>query len=203
MLSVMARPRARLDLAALADAFAPDGVHGVSASELATALGVAKPTLYAHGTSKDALFLRAVEAEVERVVDRLHFAERASAGRAARDRATAAAQALLDHAATRPLGARLLHRTAYHASSEVAPQVAAALQRIPDRLADGLRRDLAADGLDAEQAPFLARALHGAAVALAEARPGERRPARARLAAIAAQVVPLPPGPLVEEWPSA
>jgi AcrR family transcriptional regulator len=199
----MARPRAQLDLAALADAFAADGLHGVSAGALARAIGVAKPTLYVHGTSKDTLFLRSVEAEVERVADRLHAAERASAGRCARDRATAAAQALLDHAAARPAGARLLARTAHHGSSSVAAEVEAALRRIPDRLETGLARDLAADGLDPALAPFLARAVHGAAAALAEPRAGERRPSRARLAALAASVVPLPPALPADAWPAA
>ncbi len=199
----MARPRARIDLAALADAFAPDGLHGVSASELARAVGVAKPTLYAHGVSKEALFLRAVEAEVERVVDRLHRAERSTAGMSARDRATAAAHALLDHAAARPHGARLLHDTATHVTSSVATEVAHALQRVPDRLTATLRRDLAADGLDPELAPFLARALYGSTAALAHRRPGERRAARGTLAAIAASVVPPPPRPATEEWPVA
>lgn len=199
----MARPRARLDLVALADTFAADGVHGVSSQQLADALGVAKPTLYAHGTSKDALFLLAVEAEVERVIDRLATAERSAPGRCARDRATATARALLDHAAARPAGARLLSRTAHHATSDVAGAVAAALRRIPDRMTEGLRRDLAADGLDPAAAPFVARALHGAAIALAEVRPGERRPARGELAAVAARVVPTSPALAPEEWPAA
>jgi len=156
-----------------------------------------------HGTSKETLFLRSVEAEVERVADRLHAAERASAGRCARDRATAAAQALLDHAAARPAGARLLARTAHHDASSVAADVAAALRRIPDRLETSLTRDLAADGLDPALAPFLARAVHGAAVALAETRAGERRPSRSRLAALAASAVPLPPTLPAEAWPTA
>lgn len=199
----MARPRAQIDAAALADAFAADGLHGTSSSALAAAAGVAKPTLYVYGESKAALFQRAVEAEVERVLDRLHAAEAASAGRSARERTTAAAHALLDHAAARPAGARLLARTARHSSSPVAAAVAAALQRIPDRFEAGLRRDLAADGLDPALAPFLARAVHGAAVALSEVRAGERRPARATLAALAASVVPPAPAPTADQWPVA
>src|SRR3954468_8745745 len=114
----MARPRANIDTAALADAFAPDGLHGTSSTALAAAAGLAKPTLYVHGRSKEALFLRAVEAEVERVLDRLHGA----------DSPVAAAQALLAHAAARPLGAQLLNHTARHDSSAVAPAVQAALR---------------------------------------------------------------------------
>lgn len=197
------RPRARIDHAALADAFAPDGLHGTSSSALAAAVGVAKPTLYVHGRSKHDLFLLAVEAEVERVLGGLEVADRGSAGRSARDRAAAAAHALLDHAAARPAGARLLARTARHATSPVAVAVAQALTRIPDRIAAGLRRDLAADGLDPALAPFLARAVHGAACALAEVREGERRPARPVLAALAASVVPEPPRPAADDWPAA
>ncbi|TML05800.1 MAG: TetR/AcrR family transcriptional regulator [Actinobacteria bacterium] len=199
----MARPRARIDTAALADAFAPDGLHGTSSAALAAATGIAKPTLYVHGESKEALFLRAVEAEVERVLTRLHAAEVATAGQPARRRAAAAAHALLDHAAARPLGARLLNRTAGHATSAVAAAVDAALRRVPDHIEAGLRRDLEADGLDPALAPFIARALHGAAAAVGDVRAGERRPARAALASIAAAFVPEPAAPVAAEWPSA
>ena len=199
----MARPRAQIDAAALVDAFAADGLHGTTSATLAAAVGVAKPTLYVHGESKAMLFLRAVEAEVERVLDRLHAAEVESAGRSARDRTTAAALALLDHAAERPAGARLLSRTARHASSPVAVGVAAALLRVPDRIETGLRRDLAADGLDPALAPFLARAVHGSVSALAEVRARERRPSRATLATLAASVVPLAPSPHADQWPAA
>jgi AcrR family transcriptional regulator len=199
----MARPRAQIDATMLADAFAADGLHGTSSTRLARAVGVAKPTLYVHGQSKQALFLRAVESEVERVLDRLHAAASASAGRSARDRATAAAHALLTHAAERPRGARLLATTARHESSEVAVAVAAALRRIPDQIAAALARDLAADGLDPALAPFLARALHGATMGLAEVRRGERRPARATLAAAAASMIPAPPLPATGAWPAA
>jgi AcrR family transcriptional regulator len=199
----VARPRARISLARLAEAFAADGLHGTSSTALAAGVGVAKPTLYAHGESKAALFLGAVEAEVERVLDGLARAEAASAGRSARDRAQAAAAALLEHAAARPAGARLLAHTARHASSPVAEAVAAALRRVPDHLEAGLRRDLAADGLDPALAPWLGRALHGAVLALADGREGERRPARARLAALAAAVVPERPPLAPGDWPSA
>lgn len=199
----MPRPRARIDLARLADAFAGDGLHGTSSAAVAAAVDLAKPTLYAHGRSKHALFLLAVEAEVERVLTRLHAAEQATAGRSARDRATAAVHALLDHAAARPAGTRLLATTARHRDSPVAVPVAEALRRIPHRMELALRRDLVADGLDATLAPFLARALHGAALALGEVREGERRPSRAVLAAAAAALVPPPPAPAATDWPVA
>lgn len=192
-----------LDTARLADAFAADGLHGTSSSAVAALVGVAKPTLYAHGVSKEELFLHAVQAEVERVLARLAAAERRSAGRSARHRAVAAAEALLDHAAARPAGSRLLVHTARHASSRVADQVTAAVRRIPKYVEAGLRRDLEADGLDAALAPWLARGLIAAAWSVAEARPGERRPPRGTLAALAAGVVPERPAPEVGSWPTA
>jgi hypothetical protein len=109
----------------------------------------------------------------------------------------------LDHAAARPAGARLLARTARHSTSSVADAVAAALRRIPDRIEAGLRRDLAADGIDPSAAAFLARAVHAAAWAVAEVRAGERRPARGVLAGIAASIVPEPPVPAPAQWPTA
>lgn len=199
----MARPRAHLNLSALTDAFASDGLHGISSTELAAAVGVAKPTLYVHGASKEALFLKAVESEVERVANRVQAAETATVGRCAHDRATAVAHALLNHAAARPQGTRLLCHTAFHASSNVADAAAAALNRIPNRITQMLRHDLKADNLDASLAPFMAGALYASAFALGTPVPGVRRPARERLAKLAAAVVPLPPSLPAEEWPAA
>ena len=67
----MPRPRAQLDTAALARAFAADGLHGTPIERVAAAAGVAKPTLYARGGDKEELFALAVEAEVERLLERL------------------------------------------------------------------------------------------------------------------------------------
>ena len=72
----MSRPRAQLDTAALARAFAAGGLHGTSIDAVAATAGVAKPTLYARGGSKEALFALAVDAEVERLLERLDGAAR-------------------------------------------------------------------------------------------------------------------------------
>ena len=64
----MPRPRASLDTAALARAFAADGLHGTSIERVAAVSGLAKPTLYARGGDKEELFALAVEAEVERLL---------------------------------------------------------------------------------------------------------------------------------------
>jgi AcrR family transcriptional regulator len=74
----MSRPRAQLDTAALARAFAAGGLHGTSIDAVAATAGVAKPTLYARGGSKEALFALAVDAEVERLLERLDGAARPS-----------------------------------------------------------------------------------------------------------------------------
>jgi AcrR family transcriptional regulator len=186
------------------DAFAGDGLHGTSSASIARLVGLAKPTLYAHGGSKEALFLHAVQSEVERVVALLAAAaERAPAGRSAHQHAVMAAAALLEHAALRPAGARLLAHTARHRSSRVAGPVADALRRVPDHVAANLRRDLAADGLDATLAPWLARIVVAAAWSIAEPGAGERRPSRLALAGLAAAAVPVAPPPDAASWPAA
>jgi AcrR family transcriptional regulator len=166
MLSAVPRPRARLDHAAIAAAFAPDGLHGVNAAEVARRAGIAKPTLYAHGRSKDAVFLACVEAEAERLLAQLYDADLGTRDMGLAPRAAALARAVMDHAAAHPAGARLLHATARHSSSSVAVEVDATLQRIPGRIAEALRRDLPED-----RAEMVATALYGAAVALALAPP--------------------------------
>ena len=135
----MPRPRARLDHAAIAAAFAPDGLHGVSAAQVAARAGIAKPTLYAHGRSKEQILLACVEAEVERLLDRLYAAEQRTRDLTASRRAGALVLAILEHAVHWPHSARLLHLTARHATSTVAAEVDAALARMPAWVRDALR----------------------------------------------------------------
>ncbi|HEX7297665.1 MAG TPA: helix-turn-helix domain-containing protein [Solirubrobacteraceae bacterium] len=162
----MPRPRARLDHAAIAVAFATDGLHGVSAAQVAARAGVAKPTLYAHGRSKEQVFVACVEAEVERLLDRLYAAEQGTRDLTAGRRAGALVLAILEHADRWPHSARLLHLTARHATSTVAGEVDAALARIPARV----RRALGCEAA-------LAVALCGAAGALALAGVADRHAA--------------------------
>jgi AcrR family transcriptional regulator len=161
----MPRPRASIDQAAITAAFAPDGLHGVSADELARRARVAKPTLYAHGRSKEALFAATVEAEVERLLARLHGADQRTTGQPLHQRVAALALAILDHAAREPAASRLLHMTARHRRSTVAAHVDRALRRIPDRMAVALRRELPESR--AEAVGVVADALLGAAAAVA------------------------------------
>lgn len=158
----MPRPRARLDPAALTRAFAPDGLHGATSAVIARCAGVAKPTVYAHGGSKEAMFLTCVEAEVERLLSALSRAERASRQLPPRARIAALGEAIIEHGRVHPAAARLLHLTARHTDSRVARDVDATLGRLPARLALILRRDTTPACADR-----VATAVLGAAAALA------------------------------------
>jgi AcrR family transcriptional regulator len=199
----MARPKATIEPARLVSAFAEHGLHGTSSDQLAELAGVSKPTLYAHGHTKESLYLLAVEAEVERLLDRLYRAERLTRGRNARDRAKGAAHAILNHGAARPDGLRLLARITLDERATSTTPVTAAVARIPERITTTLKRDLTTDGLDATLAPSLVRAIWGTTIMLAATPSGERRPNRERLAAIAASVVPTRPSLPPEQWPTA
>ncbi|MCW3041705.1 MAG: TetR family transcriptional regulator, partial [Solirubrobacterales bacterium] len=140
--SNVSRPRSTIDPKAVAAAFAPDGLHGVSASEVAARAGVAKPTLYAHGRSKEAVFLACVEAEVERLLDRLSAADLSTREQGVAARASAIVLALIDHARAHPHAFRLLNVTGRHRDSGVAAATDGALDRVPMWIAAALRRDV-------------------------------------------------------------
>lgn len=194
----MPRPRVILDQSAVTAAFAPDGLHGVSTADVAQRANVAKPTLYAHGRSKDALFAACVDAEVERLLARLHDADTRTVGAPLHQRTTALALALLEHAARRPAAFRLLHHTARHHRSSVAADVDRALDRIPHRIATALRRDLPDARGDAAQVALAGRALHGAAAGVAAGGVQDRLVAAALVGrAIAAGMRPAAPEPYV------
>src|SRR5947209_14196262 len=110
-LPLVPRPRARLDHAAIASAFAPDGLHGATSVEIARRARVAKPTIYAHGGSKAELFLACVEAEVERLLSRLSEADLETRTLPPRQRLAALARAVIMHAREQPDSARLIHLT--------------------------------------------------------------------------------------------
>ena len=157
----MPRPRAHLDPAAVTRAFAPDGLHGTTSASIARWAGVAKPTVYAHGGSKEAVFLACIEAEVERLLSQISQADIDTRELPARARLAALAEAIITHGREQPAAARLLHLTARHTASGVAGEVDAALARLPARLASILRRDTTP-----ECAERIAPALLAAAFAL-------------------------------------
>lgn len=175
----------------LVGVFARDGLHGVGMVEVARASGVAKPTLYRAHPSKDALFLACVEAEVERLLERLYevwagvLAGAAGAAAPLADAIAALAGALLAHADARPDGFRLLFVTADHRDSTVADDVAGALDRIVDRLAELLARHPGwhADPADAELVAGLLPAAVATALRRAE-EPWDRAAFAARVGAL-------------------
>lgn len=148
-------------------AFAPDGLHGATTAAIARSAGVAKPTVYAHGGSKETVFLACVEAEVERLLSDISDADLKTRELAPRARIAALSEAIIEHGRRYPAAARLLHLTARHTESRVAADVDAALARLPARLASILRRDASA-----ECAERIAPALLGAAGAVALAHTG-------------------------------
>ena len=153
----MPRPRASLDTAALARAFAPDGLHGTPIDVVAAAAGTAKPTLYARWGDKEELFALAVEAEVERLLDRLD------------GDLIELARALDEYVRDAPDGARLLLVTASHRHSRVAERVERSLRRV----------SLALTGaVGGEDADLIAAALLGGARAVLDGAPSVERLAR-------------------------
>lgn len=144
----MPRPRAQIDTAALAAAFADGGLHGTSIDAVVAAAGVARPTLYARGGDKEELFALAVEGEVERLIERF-------------EGGVGAIAAALDEYLDEP-GARLLFVTARPGSA----RVERALRRIPVALESAL---------DDEE---LAAALLGAAWSALHGGPSVTRVAR-------------------------
>ena len=176
----MARPRAHLDTDSLTRAFAPDGLHGTPVDNVARCAGIAKPTLYQRGGDKEELFALAIEAEVERLVERLDAARRHA------DRLAGAADALDIYVRTRPDGARLLLITARHQRSRVAARVERSLARVPTALEDLL---------DTHDAPLLTVALLGGAHAALDGGPSVRA-----LAVLLARAAPADDAPPPELW---
>jgi AcrR family transcriptional regulator len=177
--------RAEIDVERLVAAFAADGIHGVGVVELARAAGVAKPTLYRWHASKEALFLACVESEVEQLLEGIYAAYARTLDSTLPGALTALARALLAHADERPDAFRLLLVTADHRRSAVAADVAGAIDRIVDRLAELLARHPSwhADPADAE---LVAGLLPAAAVNAVHrtAEPWDRDEVAARIAAV-------------------
>ena len=142
----MARPRAQIDFSRLATVFAEEG-PGASVEHLARAAGLAKPTLYARVGGRDELFRATIDAELERLLERLRDAADRSRYAGPRERIAALASELAD---TPRAGARLLLVTA---------PSAAAHRRLRTAIVEGIRRD---GGLAAEDAELIAIALLGA-----------------------------------------
>ena len=123
----MAPPRRQLDLRAAAAAIAATDPASLTMAGVARSLGLAKPTLYRLAGSRDELVAACVEAEAERLHERLHraFADDVPAA--------AALRAVTEFADDSPGGFELLFGRRH-------PEARPALRRLEDRLADLIRR---------------------------------------------------------------
>ena len=165
----MARPRAQVDLTALAPVFARSGASGASVDELARACGLAKPTLYERVGGKEELFRATCTAALERMLDRLYDAADRSRYAGLPERIAALALELAD---------------CDRASAQIVLVVEAspaALGRLRAAITHPLRRD---SGLDVATADAVAAALLGAfALAAASGEPFDAEGLAAVLAA--------------------
>jgi AcrR family transcriptional regulator len=144
-------PRKReLDLREAASVLASEDL---TMAEIATRLGVAKPTLYRLARSRAELVQACVDAEAERLLDHLY----AAFGRGGSP-LEATLDALRRHRADSPGGIRLLFGGRH-------PESRAAVRRIEDRTHDLLRREARAKNEDPPP-PETARAALGAAAAV-------------------------------------
>jgi AcrR family transcriptional regulator len=123
----VARPRAQIDYSLLAPVFAANGA-GASVDDLARACGLAKPTLYARVGGHAELFRATVEAELERLLERLRDAADRTRYAGLRERIGALVVELADAAGP---GAELVLVTA---------PSAAAGRRLRTAIADGIGR---------------------------------------------------------------
>jgi AcrR family transcriptional regulator len=126
----MARPRRELDLKRAVEAIARTDPVALSMDAVARELRLAKPTLYRLAGSREELVALCVDAEAERLLDRVHAAFAGAPAGDPGDRALAAMRAF---AADSPAGFELLFGRRH-------PQARGAIRRLENRLADLLRR---------------------------------------------------------------
>jgi AcrR family transcriptional regulator len=131
----------------------------VTMSEVATQLGVAKPTLYRLAGSKEQLVRECVDAEAERLLDFLHGALADTEGASGLDMATAGLRAVERYADDSPGGFRLLFERR-------GPEAQDAVTRLEIRLAEMLRRNALQAGRSPRHTDLLGSALLGATVAI-------------------------------------
>jgi AcrR family transcriptional regulator len=131
----------------------------VTMAQVASRLGLAKPTLYRLASSKEELVRICVDAETERLLEHLHHALSQLDGADALALAAEGLRAVERFAADSPGGFRLLF-------AQRGPHAHEALTRVEGRLADLLRRNARQAGRAPKRPDLLAAALWGAAAAV-------------------------------------
>ena len=141
----MARQRKQLDFRAVAEALTHPSIDRVSMADIARRLGVAKPTLYRMAGSREELIAISIDAEAERLVERIH---------------RTGAPAIFQFARESPAGFALLFGDRY-------PEARQAVRRIENRLARD-SSDVAAAGLLGLVTGMARRAMEDGVLAEAE-----------------------------------
>lgn len=176
------RERRVLDHRAAAEVLAGSWEATVTMAQVASALGVAKPTLYRMAGSKEELVRMCVDAESERLLDHLHATLAGLDGAPAVELAAEGVRAVARYAADSPGGFRLLFERRGRAACE-------ALDRVEARLAELLRRNTRQASRAPRRPDLLAAALLGAAAAVV-ARGGGLVDAEVLAADLAAALAP-------------
>ena len=141
----MARQRKQLDFRAVAEALTHPSIDRVSMADIARRLGVAKPTLYRMAGSREELIAISIDAEAERLVERIH---------------RGGPPAVFQFARESPAGFALLFGDRY-------PEARQAVRRVENRLARD-SSDVAAAGLLGLVAGMARRAMEDGVLAEAE-----------------------------------
>lgn len=198
--------RRRQVLDAAVAVFSEEGFHGASMAAVAARAGVSKPSVYAHGGSKEELFARCLEREGERLLRTVTAAVTTVDGRfpggagesGAEARLWLGLRAFFGAVTTRRAGWAVLYRQA--SAGAFAADIAAMRARIVERVASLIAEDLSPAGAASVPTPVvapLAYTLVGAAEGLADwwlAHDGalpvpDDRPAADQLASMVCSVV--------------
>jgi AcrR family transcriptional regulator len=166
--------RRRQVLDAAIAVFSEEGLHGASMDAIAVRAGVSKPSVYAHGGTKDELFAACLAREAERLMTAMTAAVGAGEGRSddAEARLFRALRAFFHAVTTHRQGWTVLYRQA--STGEFAGQVDAARRGIVRRAADLLADELGGSAAAAEP---VAHTLVGAAEGLTDWWLGAEHPA--------------------------
>jgi AcrR family transcriptional regulator len=156
--------RRRQVLDAAIAVFSEEGLHGASMDAIAARAGVSKPSVYAHGGTKDELFAACLAREAERLLTAMTAAVGAGEGSDdAEGRLFRALRAFFHAVTTHRQGWTVLYRQA--STGEFAGQVDAARRGIVRRAAELLSDEL---GGSTEAAEPVAHTLVGAAEGLTD-----------------------------------
>ncbi|MDL5154915.1 TetR/AcrR family transcriptional regulator [Actinomycetospora termitidis] len=173
--------RRRQVLDAAIAVFSEEGLHGASMDAIAARAGVSKPSVYAHGGTKDELFAACLAREADRLMSSMTAAvlpDGSSGEDGAQQRLRRALRAFFRAVTTHRQGWTVLYRQA--STGEFAGPVDAARRSIVIRAAELLAAEL---GGSVEAAEPIAHTLVGAAEGLADwwlggdHAPGEQEPA--------------------------